>query len=298
MTQPEIPQPGAEEPRPADERPRLKWWYRLFLAVLFLMLVLSIIVEPLFDILVSRGAASSRQIFDLIESILLLAAIVAAYFLIESIFRPMANWSWLRPHPADRKDADETAGERFPAPSTLVTGVLLLFCAALSLGLLILVLAEPLWLQRSLRLDGETFLGELLVTMLAAAVGGTLSAILAYLSHASELKDFDNAYIPWYIARPLIGLLMGLITFFVVKAGLLIVVTDGDAQSFNEYALAGVGSLVGLFSKNAVEKLREVFHTLFASRAEAADALLARLRSSKSLEPETLSKVEKALGYE
>jgi hypothetical protein len=41
-------------------------------------------------------------------------------------------------------------------------------------------------------------------------------------------------------------------------------------MALNEYALVGLGGLVGLFSKNALEKLREVFDIFFATRGQVA----------------------------
>ncbi len=41
--------------------------------------------------------------------------------------------------------------------------------------------------------------------------------------------------------------------------------------------MAAVGSLVGLFSKNAVEKLRELFNTLFQTEDALSTELLSRL---------------------
>ena len=53
-------------------------------------------------------------------------------------------------------------------------------------------------------------------------------------------------------------------------------------RALNQYGLVAVGDLVGVFSKNAVEKLREVFAVLFRtgeqSRAELLDRLPAKLR--------------------
>jgi hypothetical protein len=105
--------------------------------------------------------------------------------------------------------------------------------------------------------------------MFAAGVGSIITTILAYLQHASQEKDFDRAYAPWYVARPLMGLLLGLVFYFVFRGGLLATVQTGvEGKELNKWALAGLGALVGLFSKNAIEKLREVFDTLFRTKEQ------------------------------
>jgi hypothetical protein len=102
---------------------------------------------------------------------------------------------------------------------------------------------------------------------------------VGYLKHASEQKDFDFAYVPWYFARPIMGLLLGLIFFLLLKAGLLATYPEiaSEDAAVNEWGIAGISALVGLFSKPAIEKLREVFNVLFRTDAERDDDLLARL---------------------
>ena len=114
---------------------------------------------------------------------------------------------------------------------------------------------------------------DLIVTLFAAGVGSTIATMMGYLEHACVKKDFDPAFAPWYVGRPIMGLLLGALFYFVLKGGLLATVSGADengAMALNEYALAGLGGLVGLFSKNALEKLREVFDIFFATRGQVA----------------------------
>ena len=115
--------------------------------------------------------------------------------------------------------------------------------------------------------------------LFAAGLGSSITTILGYLRHASVLQDFDAAYTPWYVARLLMGMLLGLIFYFVVKGGLLAVSAGagGAQEPLNLWALAAIGALVGLFSKNAIEKLRELFNTLFKTQDEQYKELLERL---------------------
>lgn len=180
----------------------------------------------------------------------------------------------------------------------------LLFIAAFNVAGLLLTLSPPAWLTdafpalavptveaRSAE-DGEEPAGEtaeaatkvpdespakpirdLIVTLFAAGVGSTIATMMGYLEHACVKKDFDPAFAPWYVGRPIMGLLLGALFYFVLKGGLLATVSGADdngPMALNEYALAGLGGLVGLFSKNALEKLREVFDVFFATRLQAA----------------------------
>lgn len=137
---------------------------------------------------------------------------------------------------------------------------------------------------------------DLIVTLLAAGVGSTITAMMGYLEHASIRKDFDPAFAPWYVARPILGLLLGALFYFVLKGGLLATVSGADETGslpLNEYALAGLGGLVGLFSKNALEKLREVFNIFFATHGQVAGEVTADL--AKRLPPELWQQVQEHL---
>jgi hypothetical protein len=162
------------------------------------------------------------------------------------------------------------AGFAFPAGVTVVVGSWL--------GLFALLAIAGLLLPLSVDKLSENMTGAL-VAMAAAGIGSAVATIVGYLKHASEQKDFDLAYVPWYFARPLMGLLLGLIFFLLLKAGLLAtypgVATENAAV--NEWGIAGISALVGLFSKPAIEKLREVFNVLFRTEAERDEDLLGRL---------------------
>ena len=108
--------------------------------------------------------------------------------------------------------------------------------------------------------------------MFAAGIGSAVSTIRSFLLHASTRKDFDPAQVPWYVARPLMGMLLGFIFYFLLAGGVLLLIAaenePTDIEGFNDWGLSGAGALVGLFSREAIEKLREVFHTMFRTQAD------------------------------
>jgi hypothetical protein len=200
--------------------------------------------------------------------LLLLAGLF--YFLHQGIRAYAASLRVARPEevPARKRPLDKLA---FPTPPTLGVAVWLLFLAVFFVVGLFLAL------------DPESFLSSddqdiryLLITMFAAGIGSIITTILGYLRHASQDQDFDPAFAPWYFARPVMGVLLGAIFYFVLKGGLLATV-PGASQAINEFMLAGLGGLVGLFSKNAIEKLREIFNVLFKSEADLTDEVLKKL---------------------
>lgn len=185
-------------------------------------------------------------------------------------------------HPAPEGEGTERIG--FPDGNTVVVGAWLLAFVVISLLGLYLTLHPPLWpaglsgLFPAVEAPLARSIQESLVMLFAAGLGSSITTILGYLRHASILQDFDAAYTPWYVARLLMGMLLGLIFYFVVKGGLLAVSAGaGTTDELNLWALAAIGALVGLFSKNAIEKLRELFNILFKTQDEQYKELLERL---------------------
>ncbi|UCF20620.1 MAG: hypothetical protein JSU87_04195 [Gemmatimonadota bacterium] len=197
---------------------------------------------------------------DILQKLVGLALVVGAFYFVRQAARSFAGLAAGAPGeaPADRRAGK---GLAFPAPITVHVAVWLLFMSAVLLvGLLV-------------ALDRDSFLGGgeiryALITMFAAGVGSMITTILGYLKHASVQQDFNPAFAPWYVARPIMGILLGVIFYFVLKGGLLATVPDVSMREVNEFGLAGLGGLVGLFSKNAIEKLREVFNVLFKTGSD------------------------------
>ena len=162
--------------------------------------------------------------------------------------------------------------KEFPTCGTVLIGIWLLLFTALSvIGFYVAFFTGSLKISSFINLWSNSEFKESLITMFAAGVGSSITSILAYLEHASEKKDFDRAYIPWYVARPVMGMLLGLVFYFTLKGGLFVLTFGGGTDSqpdkiMNLWSLSAAGALVGLFSKNAIEKLRELFNILFRAR--------------------------------
>ncbi len=114
-------------------------------------------------------------------------------------------------------------------------------------------------------------INEALIMLFAGGLGSGLYAIRAYLLHACDKKDFDPDYLPWYPFWMLLGALLSVVFYFALRGGLLFLTINGNqtaADTLNGWSLAAVGSLIGLFSKYALEKLRKVFLTIFGETEE------------------------------
>lgn len=102
-----------------------------------------------------------------------------------------------------------------------------------------------------------------------------LSALGSYVHAAQSFVDFAGnrqlvvSWIWWYPFRILIGVGLAEIFYFAIRAGFF--GTDTPTSFINPYGIAAVAGLVGLFSKQATDKLAEVFETLFRTEQGRGD---------------------------
>ncbi|MGH9401273.1 MAG: hypothetical protein ACRD2P_04105 [Terriglobia bacterium] len=104
---------------------------------------------------------------------------------------------------------------------------------------------------------------EIQFLALVAVAGGLGSYIHLATSFADYLgnRQFVKSWMWWYALRPFIGSALAVIVYFAARGG-LIAGTSG-AGDLSPYGVAGLAGLAGMFSKQATDKLREVFENLF-----------------------------------
>jgi hypothetical protein len=280
---PEVPKPGgADVSTAATKQPAFVLTSRglglLAWFALALLVAITLLQGPIANSVNLASAGLSVALVVSIVRLVLLAFIYLA--LVVLVTRAIASVP--SPAPPAARPPGEPAAERssaakraFPESPTVAVGAWLTFATmALAFGLLE-SLAPQLYLPERFQawscVTGDERCADgrnLMVTMFAAGSGAMVTTILAYLEHASTKKDFDRAFVPWYVARPAIGMLLGIVVYFLVKGGLLVTVGEVNSARLNVFGLAGIAALCGLFSKQAVEKLREVFDTLFRTAAK------------------------------
>jgi hypothetical protein len=116
--------------------------------------------------------------------------------------------------------------------------------------------------------DERLLLLVIIAGMLGAFVHGATS-LADYLGNNS----FNRSWTWFYLLRPGIGMALALVFYFAIRGGFLS--TTGGAKDINPYGIAALAGMVGMFSKQATDKLSEVFSTLFRSAGDEkrADSL-------------------------
>ena len=105
----------------------------------------------------------------------------------------------------------------------------------------------------------------IIVTLAGGALGGTLHAIASLTTHVAD-GDFDQRWTMWYLTNPVVGAALAAAFLFVLQAGL-----GGQAAptAGGLYGIAAAATLSGLFSRQALRKLKDIFDVAFASMSTA-----------------------------
>lgn len=239
------------------------FWY--ILCIYVVMALISVLGADL----------STMDLLSMLTALFGLILLVLFFVIIHLVFRNLITSA---PTSSYVPATYRTRGESFPSSATVWTGIWLMIVTAVSILALFWSLKTPPFLRTLLQnlIQVSEMTREALVMMFAAAVGSLITTILGYLDHASYKGDFNRSFVPWYIGRPLMGMLLGLVFYFILKGGLWTVTPTGKQppSQLNLPGLAGIGALVGMFSKNAIEKLREFFQGIFRTEKDMAQKLV------------------------
>jgi hypothetical protein len=106
------------------------------------------------------------------------------------------------------------------------------------------------------------------VVALSGALGGvvhTLRSLAIYVGN----RRLRWSWMAYYLLLPLIGALGGTLFYVVLRAGLFSPSTEVSQAS--PFGFAAVAGLVGLFSQQALEKLRQLAQQVFTEVQPADD---------------------------
>jgi hypothetical protein len=112
----------------------------------------------------------------------------------------------------------------------------------------------------------------MLVVMLAGALGSFIYTAMSFSDYVGN-RELVKSWIWWYILKPFIAMTLSLIFYLVLRGGLLSANGNNGANlgSLNLHGIVAISAMVGLFSRQAIDKLSEVFSALFRTASDAGD---------------------------
>lgn len=120
-----------------------------------------------------------------------------------------------------------------------------------------LVALWPLSGPGTVALDIRLFL----IAAASGALGACVHLAASFADYAGN-ERLTSSWIWWYVFRPFIGMALAEIVYLAIRGGFFNA-SAGAPGVINPYGVAAIAALTGLFSRQATDKLREVFETLF-----------------------------------
>lgn len=108
----------------------------------------------------------------------------------------------------------------------------------------------------------------IMLVMVAGGLGSFIHTATSFGDYVGN-ESLSRNWIWWYILRPFIGMVLAVIFYLVIRGGFLSAGTE--AGNINPFGIAALAGLVGMFSKQAADKLNEVFNTLFRAKQGEGD---------------------------
>jgi hypothetical protein len=99
-----------------------------------------------------------------------------------------------------------------------------------------------------------------LIVVLAGALGAFLHVATSFSDYVGN-RRLMHSWTWFYVLRPLVGAALAVLFYFAILGGLF---TSQGTSALNPYGIAALSALVGLFSKQATNKLEQIFDTAFA----------------------------------
>ncbi len=106
------------------------------------------------------------------------------------------------------------------------------------------------------------------IVALAGALGSLVHAIRSLYWYIGN-RELVFSWLAMYVLLPFVGSTLGLVFYFVIRGGFFS--PQATIEQTSPFGFAGLGALVGMFSEQAVLKLKEVAETLLSKPQEGKD---------------------------
>ena len=144
---------------------------------------------------------------------------------------------------------------------------------------------------------GATADSRLFITVVAAGALGSLVHVLTSFADYVGNRNLRQSWIWFFVLRTPVGIALALLFYLVLRGGLIVpTLPESSGQTptatlISPFGLAAIAAMAGMFSKQATDKLSEVFNSLFqvAQPVPRGDPLTPAKPVIASAEPESLT---------
>lgn len=136
--------------------------------------------------------------------------------------------------------------------------------------------------------DFETNLQPMLGTLMWGGIGGVVGGLWSLWKHVARDQDFNKQHTMWYLAQPLMGIILGGVIHLLFMSGVLIVQTDStsaQAAAAVRWFPSLVACLVGFRQNYAYGWLDSVAKTIGKKPEAAAEEEIAPATTTAAATP-------------
>jgi len=108
-------------------------------------------------------------------------------------------------------------------------------------------------------LPSETWV--LLIVIVAGVIGSLIHSAWNLGAFLGK-REFKASWTLWYLAHPFVGAGLAVLIYFALRAGLLS--SGTTAGNLNLFGIAAISGLAGMFTREAMAKLKDMADNLFA----------------------------------
>jgi hypothetical protein len=163
----------------------------------------------------------------------------------------------------------QTAKPKNPLAAPVgLAGVILVMIYLILLALLLLYGLVLFWPSSTPVLPISAESNLILVAALGGALGSLVHALRSFYWYVGH-RALVWSWVVKYILQPLVGATLGLVFYFVIRGGFF---PQAEPEQANPYGFLALSSLVGLFSEEAVLKLKQIAETLLMEKPEGEEA--------------------------
>jgi IPT/TIG domain len=137
----------------------------------------------------------------------------------------------------------------------------------------------------------------LLTVIIAGTIGSLIHTLTSFGDYVGN-RRLGTSWMWWFVLRTPIGIALAIVSYLILRGGLIVptlqVTKDTDLQGatllLNPYGIAAFAALAGMFSRQATDKLREVFETLFTAQKAVPRSEPLRGRPAVEVDPARLTR--------
>jgi hypothetical protein len=108
-----------------------------------------------------------------------------------------------------------------------------------------------------------------IIALLAGGIGGLLHSLRSIAWYVGN-RSLKWSWTLFYACLPFVGAIMALLFYFLLRGGLIS--AQGDGADISPFGVAAIAGLVGLFSNQGAEMLKNAFSAIFAKAPRGSDS--------------------------